>query len=141
MWLRDLLRFSLAITLAIGFGSTLGCSASLVKILVPGFADGDVDGVWLWRRLASGSYERACRIDFSNVYTQGSVEIVDYQQFCFDGRFQTPLWNALVARSPGDPDSVTLVLKFGGNDVRLAHKASSFNAAGESGLSAATAQL
>jgi len=61
MGLRDLLRFSLAIALAIGFGSTLGCSASLVKILLPGFADGDVDGAWLWRRLESGSYERACR--------------------------------------------------------------------------------
>ena len=141
MGLRGLLRLAFAFALALGFGSTLGCSALVVKIHLPGFADGAVDGVWLWRRLASGAYQRACRIDFSDVYSNGSVEVVDYKQVCFDGRFQTPLWNALVARAPGDARAVTLVLKFAGNDVLVTHKASSFNAAGESPLSDTTAQL
>ena len=42
---------------------------------------------------------------------------------------------------PGDPASVTLLLKFAGNDVLVTHRASSFNAAGESPLSDTTAQL
>jgi len=141
MWLRGLLRLSLALAFAIGFGSLVGCSAPLLKIQLPGFYNGSVDGVWLWRRLASGYYQRVCRIDFSNAYVAGGTEIVDYQQTCLDGRPPSPPWSAPVARLPGNYSTVTLGLMYRRNGVPLTHKASAFNAAGESALSTTTAQL
>lgn len=141
MWLRGLLRLWCALVLAIGFGSLVGCSAPVLHIRLPGFYSGQVDGVWLWKRLASGAYQRVCRIDISDPYTQGGQEIVEYQLSCLDGRPQAPLWYALVERLPSNYSTATLKLLIGSNGPPLTHKASSFNGAGESALSATTAQL
>ena len=141
MCFRRLLRLSFALALAIGFGSTFGCYAPLMKIQLPGFANGNVDGVWLWRQLSSGYFQRVCKIAFSDPYMKGGVEIVDYQQTCLDGRPKTPLWSASVTRSAGNPDTATLTLIIQGNNPPMTNKASAYNAAGESALSTSTVKL
>jgi len=141
MWFRHLLRLSFALVLAIGFGSTVGCSAPVVRIQLPGFANGNVDGIWLWRQLSSGYFQRVCKIAFSEPYTKSGVELVDYQQTCLDGRLKTPTWSAPVMRSAGNPDTVTLALIVRGSNPPFTNKASSYNAAGESALSTSTIKL
>jgi hypothetical protein len=111
-----------------------------LKIQLPGFAAGAIDGVWMWR-LVSGGYERVCRIDISDPYFEGGTEIVQYQQTCSDGRPAAAPWYAAVTRLAGDPGTVTLTLMFVRNGVPVTHKASSFNSYGESALSASTVQL
>jgi hypothetical protein len=136
-----LLRLSFVLALALGFGSTFGCSAPLIRIELPGFAKGNVDGVWLWRQLASGYFQRVCKITFSDPYMKNGAELVDYQQTCLDGRPKTPQWSAPVTRAAGNPDTATLSLIIQGSKPPFTNKASAYNAAGESALSTSTVQL
>jgi len=113
-----------------------GCDIAQIRVRLPAFASGNVDGIWLWR-LASGGYQRICRYDLSNAYFSGGREVVDYRETCLDGRNATPLWQATVERLPGDPQTVTLALvhRRGATTTGSPHRASAFNASGESALS------
>lgn len=118
-----------------------GCNTSQVRVRLPGFANGNTDGIWFWR-LEGSTYKRICRFDLSNAYVSGGKEVVDYQQSCLDSRPASAPWQATVERLPGDTQTVTLVLTYQRAGTATApHRASAFNPAGESALSTGTLGL
>lgn len=118
---------------------TMACNPKTIRVQLPAFGSGDVDGIWLWR-LESSGYQRACRFDLSNPYLSGGREVVDYRQICADGR-SSAAWQATVERLPSNPATVTLALLFQPVGALAPHRATSFNAAGESVLSSSMLSL
>ena len=49
----------------------LGCQIKTIQIQLPGFADGAIDGIFLWKQLPGTNGElrwtRVCRIDFTDL--------------------------------------------------------------------------
>jgi hypothetical protein len=118
-----------------------GCNTSKIRVRLPGFAKGNVDGLWFWR-LESGAYRRICRFDFSNAYVSGGREVVDYAQSCLDGRPASAPWQATVERVAGDTNTVDIEITFRRTGKeKVAHRASAFSGAGESALSKAALKL
>lgn len=116
-----------------------GCEVLTVRVRLPAFGSGNVDGIWFWR-LEGGSYRRICRFDLSDSYVSGGREVVDYAQTCLDGRQGAP-WQAVVERLPNDPQTVTLALSYRRSSQGATHRATAFNQDGESALSASTLLL
>jgi hypothetical protein len=116
-----------------------GCNVSKVRVRLPAFGTGNVDGVWFWR-LEGSSYKRICRFDLSDSYFSGGREVVDYQQTCLDGRQGAP-WQAVVERLPTNPQTVTLALTYRRSGAATSHRATAFNQSGESALSTAALSL
>ena len=135
---RLLLALSLALALLVA--PITGCQLSTVRVQLPLFGSGDVDGIWLWR-LGAASYERVCRFDLSDAYLSGGREVVTYRQTCLDGRPASARWQATVERLPSNPSTVTLVLIHQQFGAVTPHRASAFNEAGESALSTSTLAL
>jgi len=135
---RLLLALSLALALLVA--PITGCQPSTVRVQLPLFRSGEVDGIWLWRLGAAG-YERVCRFDLSDAYLSGGREVVTYLQTCLDGRPASAQWQATVERLPSDPSTVTLVLLHQPFGAVATHRASAFNGAGESALSTSTLAL
>jgi hypothetical protein len=115
-----------------------GCNTSHVRVRLLSFGNGNTDGLWFWR-LENGSYRRICRVNLSNPYLSGGVEVVDYQQTCNDGRTSAP-WQATVKRL-SNPANVELTLTYRRGGSPAAHRASAFNQNGESPLSTTSLQL
>jgi hypothetical protein len=116
--------------------SLTGCRVSQVMIEIPGFGDGDVEGVWLWRLSdTTGQYERDCRVTLSAPDMSPAGEYVGYAEQCSN---QPDInLNAFVQRAPTDPSTITLVLWYTRfQPTAGSYKASAYNGAGESGLSA-----
>lgn len=117
-----------------------GCNTAPVRVRLANFGSGNVDGLWFWR-MQAGKYQRICRINLSNAYFSGGAEVVDYRQTCLDGRSSSAPWQALVKRSPSNPQTVELTLTYRRAGSAVAHRASAFNQEGESALSNASLQL
>jgi len=130
-----------AISFAMLTAPVTGCQPSSVRVRLRAFANGDIDGLWFWQNV-DGTYKRACRFDFSNVYKSGGREVVDYQQSCVNGAKGAP-WQATVERNTSDWATVDLVLTYRpvGGGKKRAHRASAFNRSGESGLSSQSIML
>jgi hypothetical protein len=113
-----------------------GCELKTVRIQLPGYGNGAIEGVWLWRLDdATGQYVRACRIDFrGRGFTSTGAETVTYVQQCDNGHPMGALV-AKVARSPSDAATVTLDLEYARWENPGMYRASAFNSAGESPLS------
>jgi hypothetical protein len=116
-----------------------GCAACLLRIEVPGFGDGTVEGVWLWRlSTATGQYERSSRLVFSAPAVAPDGETVDFEQQCANGSPGTRA-SATVEPSPSDPSTATLSLYYTSCDgLPGTYRASAYNEAGESALSSTT---
>lgn len=140
--LRPVHRGALAFSLALLLLPIGGCTPKLLRIQLGAFRLGDVDGIWIWRRSpTSGRYTRSCRVAISDPYQQNGVEVVSYVESCLNGLTGAPM-QAQVARLASDPDTVSLNLVVEPPSPALSiYRASSFNAAGESALSAASVQL
>ena len=116
-----------------------GCETKEITLALPGFGNGSIDGIWLWRLGSTGQYERACRLQLSDPQTTSSgAEVLPYIQIC-DAPDELGLnMRAQIARLSGDPSTIVVKLWY----FRFADagnfKASSYNAAGESPLSAQT---
>lgn len=138
------MRFSsiarLVAALALLVAPVTGCDARVLKVRLPGFGSGAIDGIWLWR-LESGSYRRVCRFDLSDPYLSGDREVLVFWQSCSDGRPESQPWQATVERLSSDPSTVTLALLYQANGPLTPHRATSFNAAGESALSSTSLSL
>jgi hypothetical protein len=116
-----------------------GCNTSQVRVRLLSFGNGNTDGLWFWR-LENGSYRRICRINLSNPYVSGGVEIVDYRQNCVDGRSTSVPWQARVRRL-ANPANVELTFTYVRGGAVAAHRATAFNQDGESPLSSTSLQL
>ncbi len=116
---------------------SFGCETRAITIEIPGFGDGAVDGVWLWRYADStGQYERACRLELSAPQLDASGnEVLPYLQVCTTpGEVGMDL-QATISRLPADPDTIVVTVWYFRYRDPGQYKASSYNAAGESALS------
>jgi len=113
-----------------------GCGIVLLTIEIPDFDN--VEGLWLWRLSATGEYQRSGLIRFSSLAAAAQGE-VDYRETCANGTSGIANQAAILQRAPDDPSTATLSLHYlsceqpGG-----IYRATAFNTAGESGLSATT---
>ena len=114
-----------------------GCEITLLTIGIPDFDH--VDGIWLWRLSdATGQYERSGRIQFTPLEAGPQGEALGYRETCANGvvGIANQAW---LSRSTGDPSTATVSLHYlsceapGGT-----YRASAYNGAGESVLSATT---
>ncbi len=137
--MQRLLRRALMI-LFLCMTGLLACSVSAVRVELADFGAGRTDGIWLWKPV-SGSYARQCRIDLSDPFWLEGREVVSYLQSCLDGQSPNVPWTAEVERLPSDPETVRLVLVYQRSGTALPHRASAFNAAGESALSSTSLVL
>lgn len=138
---RSLARIALAFMLLAVSVPLGGCKWSPVKIAIPGFGGGSVDGLWFWRYSSTtGAFERACRIDLSNAQSASETEIVTYNQVCPD-QGTMDMW-ARIERHPTDASMIVLELWYvRWEEAPGLYRVSSFNTAGESALSATEVTL
>lgn len=119
------------VTLALCAVPLVACSPFTFRVELAAFGTGATDGLWLWKSSGT-SYVRQCRIDLSDPFVSGGREVVSYLQICFDGRPQSVPWLANVERLPAKPSTVRLVLVYQRAGTATPHRATAFNAAGES---------
>jgi len=120
-----------------------GCRwAEIVTVQIPDFDSSAVEGVWIWREAAAGgAFERNLhfRLD-DTTYLRDGEEYVLYTLIEPSGESRWTL-PARLERDPADQDRVKirflLLLVEGGGHFR----ASTYNAAGESALSAQTLDI
>jgi hypothetical protein len=132
----SLSRVALALSL-LAFTLPLGaCKTSPVRIEIPGFSNGDVDGLWFWRfSEESGRFERACRVDISNPLIIGGKESVEYVQLCDSVESFAITLASPIERLSGGSIVVQIYFIRWESDPGV-FRASAFNRSGESGLSA-----
>ena len=113
----------------------VGCEIRSVGVVIPGFDAYEVQGLQLWRRDGSGSYQPAGRITFLRDATPEEFGNVDPEAewlvYSSGGASNV----AEVERDAADPDRVTLRLWYVRLEESGLYKASVFNAAGDSPLS------
>jgi len=120
----------------------VGCVPKQMSVELPGFGQGAIDAVWLWRLSArTGRYERTCHLDFGAVEAMpDGTERVSYEQVCGPGEETGPL-EAVVDRSAADPDTVTLRLLYLSPEDSGTYRATAVRGGAESGLSDNAIQL
>jgi hypothetical protein len=131
---RTLRRFAaLAIlTLALPLG---GCDWNVLVVQVPDFDSKQVLGITLWRTTAQGA-QRALDVELlePRLDEQG-MELIGYS-YLADGE-TVEVWNQL-HRDPANPDRVLLGFAALPLPANATYRISTFNAAGDSALSAQT---
>ncbi len=129
-------RVALALVFAL-LAPALGCETKAVTIEIPGYGNGDVDGVWLWRLVeGTGQYERSCRIDLdAPQLSKKGVEVVPYLQVCAAPDQIGMDLTAEISRLPSNPSTIVVKLWYFRYADPGQFRASSFNSAGESPLS------
>jgi hypothetical protein len=108
-----------------------GCDIRSFRIQVPGFDAQQIEGIWLWRQAPNGEFQRDAEIRFTERATIGALE---YQVFDFVSAQGGFTLQSLIKRPAGAPGDATLELALSGPPGTF--KVSSYNAAGESPLSA-----
>lgn len=118
-----------------------GCEMKRFHLQLPGYGDGAIDGIWLWKNI-SGTWTRVCRIDFTDRRITQQGETLSYVQNCINGRTRrgvvlpTP-----ITRANGAPTTITVELIYLRYENAGNYRATAFNAAGESPLSATSLGL
>jgi hypothetical protein len=129
------------IVLALLFAAVpmMGCEPKEITFALPGFGSGNIDGLWLWRLGSTGQYERVCKLQLADPQTTPSgTELLPYLQVC-DAPDEVGLnMTAKITRLSGDPTTIVVKLWYFRFADAGQFKASSYNSAGESPLSAQT---
>ena len=129
------------LALALLAAPMLGCEAKTIKVQLPGFNNGTVDGIWLWKQI-DGQWRRVCRIDFTDRRMTHRGETLYYVQNCIDGEEKRGLvLPAAVERMPGNPGTITVDLWYLRYEDGGTYRASAFNESGESTLSSTSVVL
>lgn len=138
---------SAVLLLSLLAGPMLACEPTKVQIQLDGFSASGIEGIVLHREGTDGTYRPVCEIHFSEFRTivrRGvSVERIQYVQNCLEGEFGIPalVLEANVERPADAPDAIQLDLWYLRFEDPGTYKASAFNAAGESPLSASSLPL
>ena len=122
---------------------SFGCDTRADTMEIPGYGNGNVDGVWLWRLAeATGTYRRACRFELDATQLDATAtEVLPYLQVCTTpGQIGLNL-RATISRLPADPSTIVVTMWYFRYEAAGQFKASSYNAAGESALSSTTLSL
>ena len=110
------------------------CEWVQVGIRIPDFESSQVEGVWIWRfSEETEEFERVAQIQMDPESSEGG-SIVSYQIDYGEGTEPYHLWADLVPDE--DPDALNVVLWYPRVGAPGFYRASSYNAAGESPLSA-----
>jgi hypothetical protein len=118
-----------------------GCQMRTITIQLPGYGDGAIDGVWLWKQVG-GVWTRMCRIDFTDRRITEQGETLSYAQNCINGRERRGVVLATpIARLSGTPTTITVELIYLRYETPGSYRATAFNAAGESALSSTSLPL
>jgi hypothetical protein len=134
---RSIHRSVCAVIVLIALAST-GCRMKQLIVQIPDFESSLVDGVQLWRGEdpASEVLSEAGRIVFGDCYSADGVEMIEYTMVDSQNQPFDFTFDARLVRSE-DGDGATLQFVFGTwHEPAGWIRASSFNAAGESDLSA-----
>lgn len=114
-----------------------GCETKTLQIQLSGFSTSGIEGIYLYRRNDQGQFERMCRIDIDGNRLTAGGETVQYIQNCVDGKeIPAILHETLVRRSPSAPDTILIDIWYMRYEDPGLYRATAFNAAGESALSA-----
>ncbi|MGH0037039.1 MAG: hypothetical protein ACQGVK_18595 [Myxococcota bacterium] len=117
-----------------------GCRwAESVTVQIPDFDSSAVEGVWIWRE-GDEDYSRSLHYRIEDAFTQDGEEYLLYTVLEPTGESRWTL-PARIERDSFDPDNVQirfllLLIEGGGN-----FRASTYNAVGESALSAETLEI
>jgi len=120
----------------------LGCDFALSSLTVeiPDFTSKQVEGVWVWRLSPqTHQYQRDTLIRFEGVTTLASGQTLAYVTGTRGGAPNATFETSLSA-NPRNPDAVTVTLGFLRGQPGV-FKVSTFNAAGESPISAGSEGL
>jgi hypothetical protein len=109
----------------------VACDMRGFRVQLNAFEDDQVRGLWIWREASGGDYERYAQIEFGALHEDAGEEFLPYS-IHLNGEPVTV--NTRVERD--EADNLTIMLFFGYQPG--AYKVTSYNAAGESGLSAGT---
>lgn len=138
--MRRILRSGAALWLLLSLVPLTACETKRVWLELPSFADGSIEGIWLWRRSdASGAWERTCRIPFLGYEAAGSRESVTYTQECEDARAGFELSSRLDGAET--PDTVRVGLWYMRWEDPGTYRVSAYGPSGESALSETTLDL
>ncbi|MEB2345446.1 MAG: hypothetical protein OZ948_11960 [Deltaproteobacteria bacterium] len=126
----------------------LGCEIRTIQIQLPGFADGTIEGIRLYKQVPDTNgdgkpdWSFACQITFEDLrYTQQG-ETLFYVQNCIDERpGQGLVLPAEVQRLPGDPTTIIVELYYMRYEAAGLYTATAFNDYGESAPSPSSVQL
>jgi len=111
----------------------------VVRLQLPSFDGGDLQGIWLWRRSeTTGQFEPISEIRLEGVLFDGGQEFVEYELMDPTGTSLGLTLSAIVDRAGPVPELALWVVRF---EAPGEFKASVYNAAGESPLSAQSIQL
>ena len=108
----------------------VACDMRGFRVQLNAFEEDQVRGLWLWRESTPGDFERYAQIQFGALHEHEGEEFLPYS---------VDLNGAVTVNAPVDrdeADNLTVMLYFAHESG--AYKVSSYNAAGESGLSAGT---
>jgi hypothetical protein len=109
-----------------------GCGFAWLTVKIPDFNSKHIAGVWIWRLSPQiNKYGRYSLIRFENVTTLPSGDVLNYTAISSQGHL---LLSASLAHNT--QDSVTVTLSFAEGSPPGTFKVSTFNASGESPLSA-----
>jgi len=118
-----------------------GCElGDTITVEIPDFDSGRVEGLWLWRQAPRGRYQRVVQLRFLGTKETARGEMLRYAVVDREGRVRMVL-PAEVERSRANPDRALLRLNVLFPEGAGRFRASAYNAAGESGLSAQVMDL
>ncbi|HBZ68791.1 MAG TPA: hypothetical protein DEP35_03190 [Deltaproteobacteria bacterium] len=116
----------------------LGCDLSWLQVEIPDFNSKQIEGVWIWRLSPqTNQYQRDTLVWFQGVTTQTSGEVLTYTSYAAQANVSL---TAAIGPDPASSDGVTVTLGFE-RGLPGVFKVSTFNAAGESPLSAQSEAL
>jgi len=133
---RSLTRVALALSLLALTIPLGGCKTLPVRIEIPGFGTGQVDGLWFWRYSEeSETFERVCRVDISNPLDVRGEEGIEYVQTCdASGTFAITLATPIERLNSSNVLVEIYFIRWEPDPGVF--RASAFNSSGESALSA-----
>ena len=138
---------SAVLMLSLLAGPMLGCEPANVQIQLDSFTTSGIEGIVLYREDTDGKFRPVCEIhfgEFRTIVRRGeSIERVQYVQNCLGSVAGVPalVLETNVERPANAPDAIRLELWYLRFEEPGIYKASAFNAAGESALSAASLLL
>ena len=132
------LRHALRLALLALVLPLLACEPTWFTVKIPDFGSKEVEGVWVWRlSTQTHQYEREALIRFESLSSLPSAQILSYAAYSNAG---AQALTAGIVRDPANPDVVTVTLGFELGEPGV-FKVSTYNAAGESPLSAQSESL
>jgi hypothetical protein len=122
--------FAKWVALALVGTFAVACDMRGFRVQLNAFEEDQVQGLWLWKETTAGEFERYAQIEFGALHEHEGEEFLPYS---------VDLNEAVTVNTRVDrdaADNLTVMLYF--THEPGAYKVSSYNAAGESGLSAGT---